>query len=71
MAHAQRLHPFTSPSYIAMPEFVFVLLCRYGFSIAANLLMFGCFWVLLEKINNSVDVADLSPDDKTIFWVKI
>lgn len=42
---------------------------RYGFSIVGNLVVFSCFWILLGKMNNSVDVEDLSPSDKPVFWV--
>ena len=42
---------------------------RYAFAIIANLTVFGAFWGLLEKVNHSVAAADLSPDDKLIFWV--
>ena len=41
---------------------------RYTFTILANLVVFGCFWGLLENFNSSADAADLSPDDKEIFW---
>lgn len=58
------------PPFTGELEFRVCLLCRYAFSIIANLLMFGCFWILLEKMNHSVDVRDLSPDDKEIFWVR-
>jgi len=45
--------------------------CRYTFTILSNLVVFSCFWVLLEKINHDVDVTNLTPNDKTLFWVSI
>ena len=50
-------------------QFFFTFTCRYAFAIVANLTVFSIFWGLLEKFNSSVDVADLTPDDKLIFWV--
>ena len=44
---------------------------RYAFAIIANLTVFGVFWGLLDKINHSVAAADLTPDDKLIFWVSV
>ena len=39
----------------------------------ASLLMFGCFWVLLETVDHKdtkdLDISNLAPDDKTMFWV--
>ena len=52
-------------------DIVVIIKCyRYGYSIVASLLMFGCFWVLLEKVNKDMDLTSLSPHDKTIFWVR-
>ena len=48
---------------------VVCITCRYAFAIIANLTIFGVFWGLLEKFNHSVDAADLTSDDKLIFWV--
>ncbi len=39
------------------------------FTILANVVVFGCFWALLDKFNSSVDATDLTSDDKEIFWV--
>ena len=46
-------------------------LSRYAFTIIGNLVIFVCFWVLLEKLNNSPDASKLSPSTKKIFWVCI
>ena len=47
------------------------LIYRYAFAIIANLTIFGIFWGLLEKFNHSVDAADLTSNDKLIFWVSM
>lgn len=47
-----------------------IFVYRYTFTIAANVLVFSCFWILLEKINHDADTANLTPGDKEIFWVK-
>ncbi len=43
---------------------------RYTFTILANIIVFGCFWGLLEKFNHTVDATALGSDDKEIFWVQ-
>ena len=49
---------------------MFTLLYRTTFTIIANILVFACFWILLEKINNSTDTTThLTPADKEVFWV--
>ena len=46
------------------------LFSRTTFTIIANILVFACFWILLEKINNSTDTTThLTPADKEVFWV--
>jgi len=46
-------------------------ICRYAFTIIANVLVFSLFWILLEKVNPNAIIGDLQPDDKEIFWVRI
>lgn len=42
---------------------------RTAFTIAANIIVFTCFWILLEKVNNTTDTSALTPQDKKVFWV--
>lgn len=50
--------------------FLLCHVCRYAFTIIANILVFGSFWGLLEHVNKGdVDANDLNPSDKKIFWV--
>ena len=44
---------------------------RYTYTIAANVLVFSCFWILLAKINHGGDATSLTPGDKEIFWVSV
>ena len=43
--------------------------CRYGFQVGGNLLVFVIFWILLAKVNRSVNTANLDPSDERVFWV--
>ena len=45
------------------------VLHRYAFTIIGSLVVFVCFWVLLEKLDNSQGASHISSSDKNIFWV--
>ena len=47
------------------------LIHRYGFQVAGNLLVFVIFWILLVKVNRSVNTANLEPSDERVFWVSL
>ena len=36
---------------------------------AGSLLVFMLFWILLVKVNRSLNTADLDPSDQRVFWV--
>jgi len=46
-----------------------VVYYRTTFTTAANIIVFACFWILLEKINHDTNISNLTPDDKEVFWV--
>ena len=43
---------------------------RYGFQVAGSLLVFMLFWILLAKVNRTLDTANLDPSDERVFWVR-
>ena len=36
---------------------------------AGSLLVFMLFWILLVKVNRSLNTTDLDPSDERVFWV--
>lgn len=43
--------------------------CRNSFTLIGNVVIFGCFWGLLEHLNHDIDTANLTTKDKDIFQV--
>jgi hypothetical protein len=46
-----------------------VLNFRYGFQVAGSLFVFMLFWILLVKVNRSLNTANLDHTDERVFWV--
>ena len=42
---------------------------RYGFQVAGSLFVFVLFWILLVKVNRSLNMDNLDPTDQRVFWV--
>lgn len=47
-----------------------VQISRYALTTIGGLLVFVLFWILLSKLNYNSDPSDISPADKTVFWVR-
>lgn len=48
-----------------------VYMYRYGLTTLGALLVFIVFWILLFALNQTSDVTNITPSDKTVFWVSV
>ena len=44
---------------------------RYGLTTIGAVLVFVVFWILLFTLNQTSDVTNITPSDKTVFWVSV